>query len=183
MHRLVTMTRYGNGVLYLHVVGRKNSNYFRFFFICIEFNIIISNTENLAFYWLFYHQKERLKRHQISRVPFVPPAAILNSRASFRLAHMKLQKKSVHKRINTLVLKLERQIELFNNLDTPLNTIKITNNIELSRKKNRDREYTMVFGNSGLVSSETTELVWWKQRWSSVNHSANIQHGFMIKTL
>ena len=88
-------------------------------------------------------KKQDLRNFKITRsfrnTCYLSDHTLLRSKASFRLAHRRLQKSSVPKRINTRPLKFaEKQTELCNRLDTVLDSVEITDNIESSWKALRD---------------------------------------------
>lgn len=134
-----------------------NSNGLRLLSICKEFNLIITNTYSLQLNcrktsWIHFRSKDwhfidfvmnnKRNSRDISITRSFHTILCLSdyalptcSKASFRIAHRKLQKTSVSKRINTLALKsLDKQSELDSKLSTALNVLKITNDIESSRK-------------------------------------------------
>ena len=77
---------------------------------------------------------------------FLSDHALLHSKASFRLAHRKLRKSVITKRNNVLPLKKrERREEICGNLEESLNTVEITDDIEISWRSLRDVVYSSSF--------------------------------------
>ena len=158
--RVGTDHRSWEGVLGNHGVGKMNTNGLRLLSICREFDLnIINNFFQQPNYrkmtWMHRRSKDwhlidfvitkkrGLRDFKITRsfrnTCYLSDHALLRSKAFFRLAHRRLQKSSVPKRINTRPLKsAEKQTELCNKLDTVLDSVEITDNIKSSWKALRD---------------------------------------------
>ena len=158
--RIGTDQQSWEGVLGYHGVGKMNTNGLRLLSICREFDLSITNTffqqpNYRKMTWMhprsknwypidFVITKKRdLRDFKITRsfhnTCYLSDHALLRSKASFCHAHRRLQKSSVPKRINIQPLKsAEKQTELCNRVDTVLDSVEITDNIESSWKALRD---------------------------------------------
>ena len=150
-------------VLGHHGVGKINSNSLRLLSICREFDLTITNTlfqqpNHRKTTWMHPRSKDwhmidfvitrNWDRRDIKitrsfhNTCYLSDYALLRSKALLRLARRRLQKSSIPKRINTLSLKSnEKQAELYNKLDTSLESVEIHDDIESSWKALRDATY------------------------------------------
>ncbi len=142
------------GVLGNHGVGRMNSNGLRLLSICKEFDLSITNTffqqkKCRKTTWMHPRSKDwhlidyvitkrrNIRDFKITRSfhtsCYLSDHALLRSKTSLHLQQRRVKKSLVPKRINALPPKTaEIQSVLSENLDTALNSVNITDDIESS---------------------------------------------------